>query len=249
MPFSQNVSLYRLFALVVAFAIVSTIVPARTWAAADVVAKRDAGSVGYTDAVLTSATAKTAKLNPIISTLALKDNQTIGTKAASRAIVSLPDSSAITIGANTFVQVGAFKVADAATGSGAGATLKVIGGVIRLDIRHPAGGKSNYTFTTNTSQIAVRGTVALIKAADSQDTIACLTCDPGDVDVTDKNGKRYSLITGQVLTVTLAGAVVAAMTAVILGQFAGAGVSTAAGELAEDDGGHRCDDGARQGDG
>ncbi|MBV8282429.1 MAG: hypothetical protein JO347_10265, partial [Candidatus Eremiobacteraeota bacterium] len=105
-------------------------------------------------------------------------------------------------------------------------------GTLRFDIRRPAGGKSNYTFATPTSQIAVRGTVGLLSLDPAgQTTVACLTCAQGDVDVTTTVGtpQTYHLVTGQSLTITAAGIVtVAAITAALTGAFAGAGVSTSA---------------------
>jgi hypothetical protein len=84
------------------------------------------------------------------------------------ALITMPDSSIVAIGEKTRVRVGAFNQ----TADGPGSTITVEQGTLRFDIRCPAGGTANYHFTTNTSQITVRGTVGLLSALGGNTTVA-----------------------------------------------------------------------------
>jgi hypothetical protein len=164
---------------------------------------------------------------PLFGRIELPDNDLAITRAASNAALQLPDSSEVALGANTTVQVGAFNNATSPTPT----TIAIQNGAVRFDVRHPAGGVSNYRFTTTTSQVAVRGTIALVQTSPGNgDTIACLDCAPGDVTVTiTATGQQIALLTGQTLTVSSAGGgAVSATTDVALAGFAAAGLSTTA---------------------
>lgn len=150
------------------------------------------------------------------------------TADGSHGIVKLPDSSQVGLGPNTRVLVGAFE-RSAANGDGSTITVPVgSGATVRFDIKRPQGGKSNYRFVTPTSSVAVRGTTGLLSSGPNGDQIACLQCDVNDVEVT-VGTKVYPLVTGQVLTVTIAGVVtIGVISALVISAFSGAGLSTAA---------------------
>src|ERR1700730_8806992 len=74
-------------------------------------------------------------------------------------------------------------------------------GALKFTIHHPQGVRSNYTFTTPTSQIAVRGTEAYLVVGPNGTQVVCLDCAPGDVTVTI-NGHVVSLQSGQTITVS-----------------------------------------------
>ncbi|MGA2394201.1 MAG: FecR domain-containing protein [Candidatus Lustribacter sp.] len=83
----------------------------------------------------------------------LADNDTAVTQSESLAQVTLPDSSLVTLGALTRVQLAFFNQTDIAN-----AKFIVYQGKTRFQVQHPQGGQANYTFVTPTTQIAVRGT-------------------------------------------------------------------------------------------
>jgi len=160
----------------------------------------------------------------VTGTLVLPDNDFAVTQANANGLVVLPDSSEVALGPATTVRVGAFNDPTSATPT----QITLASGTMRFSVKRPAGGKSNYQFATNTSQVAVRGTIGLFSTGPNGDTISCLACDPGDVVVT-VGPKTYPLLTGQTLFVSLAGAVTAgAITAALLQTFASAGLSTSA---------------------
>jgi hypothetical protein len=178
------------------------------------------GTVGYQ-------TAQGAPFRPLFGRIELPDDDLAITRAASNAALQLPDSSEVALGANTTVQVGAFNSATSPTPT----TIAIQNGAVRFAVRHPAGGVSNYRFTTTTSQVAVRGTIALVQTSPGNgDTIACLDCAPGDVTVTiTATGQQITLLTGQTLTVSASGGgAVSATTDVVLAGFAATGLSTTA---------------------
>jgi hypothetical protein len=73
--------------------------------------------------------------------------------------IVLPDSSRVILGSNTALKLDAFDAAAAAQ-----AHFVVAYGKLRFRVEHPAGAKANYTFTTPTGDIAVRGTDGDISA-------------------------------------------------------------------------------------
>jgi hypothetical protein len=136
--------------------------------------------------------------------------------------VTLPDSSEVALGADTSVQVSAFNDATSPTPT----TIALRNGAIRFNVHHPAGGRSNFRFSTVTSQIAVRGTVGLYQTGANGDVISCLECSTGDVVVT-VGTQTFALTTGQTLFVSLAGVVTTAATAAAASTaFSGSGLST-----------------------
>jgi hypothetical protein len=117
---------------------------------------------------------------PVFGKFDLPDNDFAVTRAQSAAVLALPDSSLVSLGENTNVQVGAFD--DSAAGPGSQITLK--GGSLRFDIKRPQGGVANYRFVTNTSAVGVRGTVGLLSFVNGITTVGCLACAADSVTVT-----------------------------------------------------------------
>jgi hypothetical protein len=160
----------------------------------------------------------------VVSRQLLADDNIAVTEAASNAFVVLPDSTEVALGAATSVQVGAFNDPLSSTPT----TLTLRNGALRFNVKHPAGGTANYVFKTATSQIAVRGTIALYKSDQNGDVISCLQCQPGDA-VATIDGKTYPLVSGQTLLVSPAHAVTTANGEAAPAQaFAGTGLSTSA---------------------
>ena len=140
--------------------------------------------------------APAADFRRVISRQVLADDNVAVTQAASNAFVVLPDSTEVALGAATSVQGGAFNDPASVTPT----TLTLRDGALRFNVRHPAGGNANYVFKTATSQIAVRGTIALYGTSANGDVISCLACAPGDV-VATVGGKTFPLASGQTLFV------------------------------------------------
>ena len=176
------------------------------------------GSVGYQ-------VGDAGAFNGIKGSQELPDDAFAITQDKSAALLQLPDSSVVSLGMNTKVQVGAFD----ASQTGPGATITVNGGALRFEVKRPQGGVANYHFVTPTSQVGVRGTIGLLAVLNGQTTVACLACAADSITVTVA-GQAYPLATGQVLTVTAAGTVTTgAVTTSTLSLFSNAWVSTSAG--------------------
>ncbi len=126
----------------------------------------------------------------------LGDDAYAVTKARSLAVLKLVDSSEIDIGENTIVQVGEFQQA----ASGKQNEINLKNGALHFKIRRPAGGQSNYTFQTPTSQIAVRGTEGFLISGPTGTQVVCTVCTIGDVSVTTGT-QTVTLVSGQTLIV------------------------------------------------
>jgi hypothetical protein len=206
-----------LLSAAVAFALVVNLVPSRLGAADDKQLQRVKGTVGYQ-------ASDSAPFTGVVGKFLLPDDYLAMTRGQSAALLALPDSSLVGLGENTRVQVGAFDQSAA----GPGATITVNGGTLRFDIRRPVGGAANYHFTTPTTQMAVRGTVGLLSFVNGITTVACVVCAADSVSVT-VGAQTIALTSGQILTISAAGVVVAGtLTAAVLGGFSSAGVSTSA---------------------
>lgn len=83
----------------------------------------------------------------------LNDDDVARTGEASMGAVLLPDSSKIILASNTAVKLDAFNAAGTAQ-----AHFVVAYGKLRFQVQHPSGAKANFTFTTPTGEVAVRGT-------------------------------------------------------------------------------------------
>ena len=202
----------RTFAFFLAAAIVAA-VPAT--AAQDTQLRAVRGTVGYQ-------LNKDAPFTRVVGSLLLSDDRFAVTRAASNGELVLADSSIVALGENTNIEVSAITQADAA----APTAMQLVAGAIRFDIRHPAGGRSNYVFQTPTSQIAIRGTIGLLSTGPNGDTLACLDCAPGDVTITTKRRAAVVLLTGQSAVISAAGDVtVSATTAALTATFISVGLN------------------------
>jgi hypothetical protein len=130
------------------------------------------------------------------SSVSIDDGSVAITGADSLGAVVLPDSSQIILGANTRVQLSYFNYSQIAT-----AKFVLYNGKTRFEIRHPRGALANYTFTTATGQIAVRGTDGDIES--TQGTMRVNVYDLSDstapVQVTTIDGRTFTLRAGQTL--------------------------------------------------
>jgi hypothetical protein len=184
----------------------------------------DDKQLGRLKGVVGFATAPEAPLHQIFGKEIIPDDDYAITADRAAGIITLPDSSIVALGEKTRVKVGAFNQ----TADGPGSTITVEQGTLRFDIHRPAGGTANYHFQTNSSQIAVRGTVGLLSVLGGNTTVACLVCAADSVTVT-VGTQTLTLLTGQLVTVSALGAVVTGtVTTTALAGFSGASVSTAA---------------------
>lgn len=183
----RRLSVGVLCALVV-FSVVGPLGPASA-AGGDKQLSRVKGIVGYQDGV-------NSPFKPIFGRLDLADDAYAVTQTNSQATLRLRDSSEIDLGEKTAVQVGQFNPAE----TGKMNAIVVNHGALHFVIRHPQGGQSNYTFTTPTSQIAVRGTEAFLVVGPNGTQLACVSCVAGDVSVTTGT-QTVTLVTGQTVTV------------------------------------------------
>jgi ferric-dicitrate binding protein FerR (iron transport regulator) len=83
----------------------------------------------------------------------VKDDDVAKTGDRSMASVTLPDSSKVLLASNTAIKLDAFTQQSVAQ-----AHFVVAYGKLRFRVEHPAGAKANFTFSTPTGEIAVRGT-------------------------------------------------------------------------------------------
>lgn len=128
------------------------------------------------------------------ATIVLSDSDFAVTGDASIGAVVLPESSRVTIGSDTRVQLAFFNQIQSTN-----AKFIIYRGTTRFKIEHPNGKPANYTFQTPTAQIAVRGTEGDI-GVDGRDltvNVYGLTDPNLPVVVTTEDGKKYALKAGQ----------------------------------------------------
>jgi hypothetical protein len=128
------------------------------------------------------------------ATIVLADSDFAVTGDASIGAVVLPESSRVTMGSDTRVQLAFFNQIQSTN-----AKFIIYQGRTRFKIEHPNGKPANYTFQTPTAQIAVRGTEGDI-GVDGQDltvNVYGLTDPNLPVIVTTEDGKKYALKAGQ----------------------------------------------------
>jgi hypothetical protein len=119
------------------------------------------------------------------------------TGGSSLAQVTLPDSSRVLVGSDTKVQLAFFNQAQIAT-----AKFVVYQGRVRFAVRHPQGAKANYTFSTPTASVGVRGTQGDVEyGTDGSIRVNVYElCDPQlPVQVTTKQGQVLTVGAGQSL--------------------------------------------------
>lgn len=179
--------------------------------------QRVKGTVGY------STVADTTDFKTVFGKFDLPDDDFAVTRGASAAVLAMPDSSLISLGENTSVQVGAFDSASASPGS----TITLKGGTLRFEVKRPEGGVANYHFLTPTSQVAVRGTVGLLALVNGITTVGCVACAADSITVT-VGTQTLTLATGQFIAVSALGAVTTGTLGAVVGTFTAAGVPTTA---------------------
>ena len=132
---------------------------------------------------------------PPAATTALADDDVARTGAASMAAIILPDSSQILMASNSVLKLDTFSQADVTR-----AHFVLFDGKVRFRVEHPGGAHADFTFTTPTGQIGVRGTEGDI-AVDPFDGVRMNVyrlSDPSlPVQVTMLDGSRYDLSSGQ----------------------------------------------------
>ncbi|GAC1388779.1 MAG: hypothetical protein NVSMB31_03480 [Vulcanimicrobiaceae bacterium] len=136
----------KLTGLLLAAAILLT--PLNVRAAADKILENMRGSLTY------EVPGSQPKALAQSASIVLADRDIASTGNASLGALTLPDSSRITLGQNTRVQLGLFEQS-----ASTNAKFTIYNGKTRFSIQHPNGAKANYTFSTPTAQIAVRGTI------------------------------------------------------------------------------------------
>lgn len=197
--------------------LVAVTTPHRSGAAGTKQLQHVRGTIGYS-------TADTATdFKAVFGKFELPDDDFAVTRAQSAAVVALPDSSLVSLGENTTVKVGAFDNAAA----GPGSTITLNGGSLRFDIRRPQGGVANYRFLTTTSAVGVRGTVGLLSFINGVTTVGCVACAADSVTVT-VGSQTVTLVTGQFITVSAAGAITTGVLSSVVGTFTTAGVPVTA---------------------
>jgi len=128
------------------------------------------------------------------ATIVLGDSDFAITGDSSIGAVVLPESSRVTMGSDTRVQLAFFNQIQSTN-----AKFIIYQGTTRFKIEHPNGKPANYTFQTPTAQIAVRGTEGDI-GVDGRDltvNVYGLTDPNLPVVVTTEDGKKYALKAGQ----------------------------------------------------
>jgi hypothetical protein len=149
------------------------------------------------------------RFRPIVGSLLVPDDTLAVTLADSQALLRLPDSSVVDIGARARFRVGAFNAL--ATDKPTTFTLEL--GAIHFVVRHPTGARVNYVFVTPTAQVAVRGTEGYLVAGPHGTDFYCADCSEGDVTVTIGSAS-YPMTSGQQVIVVGADAATANVTVV-----------------------------------
>ncbi len=130
-----------------------------------------------------------------LAAVTLSNDDVAETGAASMGVIGLPDSSRILIGSNSVLKLDTFSQAQVAS-----AHFVLFYGKMRFTVEHPAGAKANYTFTTPTGEISVRGTVGDI-SVDPLDGVRVNVYALGDqklpVEIAMIDGSHYTVAGGQ----------------------------------------------------
>ncbi len=130
-----------------------------------------------------------------LASVTLSDDDVAQTGGASMAAIVLADSSRIIMASESTLKLDTFTAAQVAQ-----AHFVLFNGKMRFKVEHPAGARADYTFTTPTGQIGVRGTEGDI-AADPVDGVRMnvyRVSDPAlPVHVTMLDGSQYDVRAGQ----------------------------------------------------
>jgi hypothetical protein len=214
--------------IAIGLALIAALLPGAGSAGSDKQVQNMKGSVAYQR--------PNKQPKPIASqaTIALADQDTTITGEASLAAVTLPDSSQVMVGSNSKVQLAFFNQANIAN-----AKFVVYQGKFRFTVNHPGGARANYTFTTPSAQIGVRGTQGDLEV-DSSGKLTVNVYDVSDpnlpVQVTTSDGHTYLVKKGQTLALQIVNGIVQAevtqLTQGAIDQFTGDfGVPTNMAEL------------------
>lgn len=127
--------------------------------------------------------------------IALNDDDVAETAGSSMAEITLPDSSRIVMASNSVLKLDTFSQTQVAQ-----AHFVLFSGKMRFTVEHPQGAKANYTFTTPTGAIAVRGTLGDI-AVDPVDGVRVNVYHLSDpslpVEIAMIDGSHYTVPGGQ----------------------------------------------------
>ncbi|HLX25620.1 MAG TPA: FecR family protein, partial [Candidatus Cybelea sp.] len=151
------------------------------------------------------------------------DNTYAITGAESLGALIMPDSSQIMVGASSKVQVAYFNQTNVAN-----AKFVIYDGKVRFEVRHPAGAQANYTFSTASGSVAVRGTQGDIQY-DSNGALRVNVYELCDnrypVQITSKTGQIFKLTAGQSLAARIVNGIlqgqVEQLTQQMIDQFTG----------------------------
>jgi ferric-dicitrate binding protein FerR (iron transport regulator) len=174
------------------WAVPAAVVVAGTWAHASSpsVLLNLHGDVHY----LTADGAPARTLAPKASAV-LNDDDVAKTGNASMASITVADSSQIIMASDSTLKLDTFSIAQIGH-----AHFVLFNGKMRFKVQHPAGARADYTFTTPTGEIAVRGTEGDI-AADPVDGVRMNVYSISDptlpVHVTMLDGSQYDIGAGQ----------------------------------------------------
>lgn len=177
----------RLFLLLSA---VIALIPLPGAASADRVLQNVHGTVSW----LTSDSAPARIVAPSAQ-ISLGDDDVAETGASSMAAIALPDSSRIIMASNSVLKLDTFSQTQVAQ-----AHFVLFSGKMRFTVEHPQGAKANYTFTTPTGEISVRGTQGDI-AVDAVDGVRVNVYHLSDpslpVEIAMIDGSHYTVPGGQ----------------------------------------------------
>jgi hypothetical protein len=127
--------------------------------------------------------------------VALNNDDVAQTGASSMGAITLPDSSRIVMASNSVLKLDHFSQDQVAN-----AHFVLFYGKMRFTVEHPQGAKANYTFTTPTGEIAVRGTQGDI-SVDPLDGVRVNVYHLGDpalpVEIAMIDGSHYTVPGGQ----------------------------------------------------
>lgn len=155
-----------------------------------IVLQRLSGSVGYE-------TNSGGKRTAVAGQLAIDPRDYALTSVRSMAALDLPDSSVVSIGESTRVQVGRFQRYGRLTEM----RMNILEGAVHFSVQHPQGAHANYVFVTPTSEIAIRGTEGVIVVLPGETIVACVHGTPNDTLVITKDGSRMYVPIGQTVRI------------------------------------------------
>ncbi|HEV8021953.1 MAG TPA: hypothetical protein VGP41_11850 [Candidatus Lustribacter sp.] len=148
----------------------------------------------------------------------LPDEAFAVTREHSQAVLGLPDSSLISLGANTMASVSPFRPLGTPR-----LVVLLADGALRFDVRSAAGA-GTYAFTTYNFTAEVRSAAGVIGAAKDVTLLGCLRCAVGSVTVRAVN-QTFAPVSGQYVAVSADGGVATGtLTRKILDTFSTVGV-------------------------